>query len=93
MKGRLVLGRGSIQLNPTYGCRGMITACFALIALFAWKDWFDSALRKLSVHPKYGRNGTVSRPSPLIALMVLIVLVALFHSTSGSAHELMARVA
>ena len=32
-----------------YGCKGTVAACFALIALAAWKYLFDSALRKLSV--------------------------------------------
>ena len=29
----------------------MVTACLAHIALATWKYWFDSVLRKLSVHP------------------------------------------
>ena len=37
---------------PKYGCKGTVKTCFALIALVAWKYWFDSTLRKLSVHPK-----------------------------------------
>ena len=37
------------QWNPKYGCKDTVTTCFALIALVAWKYWFDSTLRKLSV--------------------------------------------
>ena len=40
--------------NPKYGCRNTVTTCFALIALVAWQYLFDSTLRKLCVHPKYG---------------------------------------
>ena len=52
-------------------CRGTVTACFALIALVAWKRCSVSTLRKLSVHPKYGWNGTVSRVLTLIALVAM----------------------
>ena len=69
--------------NPKYGCRSTATACFALIALVAWKRWCDSTLRKLYVHPKYGwRNSMVSRVFPLIAL---IVLSTSFNSALGAA--------
>ena len=44
----------TLQWNPRYGCRGTVTASFALIALVAWWHCFDSTLRKISVHPKYG---------------------------------------
>ena len=57
---------------------------FALIALVALKLCFDSALRKLSVHPKHGCNGTVSRAFPVIAL---IALGAFLHSTPGAAYK------
>ena len=33
---------------------GTVTTRFALIALVAWQYSFDSTLRKLFVHPKYG---------------------------------------
>ena len=40
---------------------GTVAAYFALIALVAFSKYlFDSTLRKLSVHPKYGWKGTVS---------------------------------
>ena len=42
------------QWNPKYGCKGTVTTRFALIALVAWQYYFDSTLRKLLVHPKYG---------------------------------------
>ena len=75
------------QWNPKYGFKGTVTACFALIALVTWKCWLNSTLRKLSVHPKHSRIGTVSigtvsRAFPLIAL---IAQVAFFHSTPGAA--------
>ena len=40
--------------NPKYGCRGTVTARFALIAVVAWKRLADSTLGKLFVHPEYG---------------------------------------
>ena len=54
--------------NPKYDCRVTATVCFACIALVAWKHWFDSTLRKLSVHPKvqlkwYGFRGVPSHSS------------------------------
>ena len=42
------------QWNPKYGCRGTVTARFALIAFVAWKRLADSTLGKLLVHPEYG---------------------------------------
>ena len=42
------------QWNPKYGCRGTVTARFALIAFIAWKRLADSTLGKLLVHPEYG---------------------------------------
>ena len=81
------LGRAaSSQWNPKYGCKGTVTTRFALIALVAWQYKFDSTLKKLFVHPKYGWNSTVSRVFPLIAL---IALGAFFHSTPGSAQQLL----
>ena len=71
---------GQKVCNPKYGCKGVVTICFALIALIAWKHWLDSTLRKIAVHPEYGWNGTVPRAFPLIAL---IALVAAFHSAPG----------
>ena len=47
-------GRGLNQRNPKYGCRGTVTARFALIAFVAWKRLADSTLGKLLVHPEYG---------------------------------------
>ena len=47
-------GARGAQWNPKYGCKGTVTTRFALTALVAWKYSFDSTLRKLSVHPKYG---------------------------------------
>ena len=44
------------QWSPKYGCRGTVTARFALIAFVAWKRLADSTLGKLLVHPEYGRN-------------------------------------
>ena len=61
----------SAQWNPKSGCRGTFTAWFALIALVVGKHWLDSTLRELSVIPKYGRNGKVSRAFPLTALIAL----------------------
>ena len=43
-----------LQWNPKYGCRGTVTARFALIAFVAWKRLADSTLGKLLVHPEYG---------------------------------------
>ena len=42
------------QWNPKYGWKGTVTTRFALIALVAWQYSFDSFLRKLFAHPKYG---------------------------------------
>ena len=42
------------QWSPKYGCRGTVTARFALIAFVAWKRLADSTLGKLLVHPEYG---------------------------------------
>ena len=56
-----------------------------IIALVAWKHWFDSTLRKLSVLPLYGLNGMVSRVFSLIAL---VALGAFFHSTPQAAPKL-----
>ena len=41
------------QWDPKYGCRGTVTARFALIAFVAWKRLADSTLGKLLVHPEY----------------------------------------
>ena len=45
---------GKFQWNPKYGGKGTVTTRSALIALVAWQYQFNSTLRKLSVHPKYG---------------------------------------
>ena len=39
--------------EPKVRLQGYGYSLFALIARVAWKYWFDSALRKLSVHSKY----------------------------------------
>ena len=77
------------QWNPKYGCKVTVTACFALIALVAWKDLSDSALRKLSVHPKYkGRlkwHGFKCVSLSYLSLLWSLCLVAFFHTTLGPA--------
>ena len=47
-------GRRQSQWDPKYGCRGTVTARFALIAFVAWKRLAASTLGKLMVHPEYG---------------------------------------
>ena len=71
------------QWNSKRVCKDEVTTCFALIGLVAWKCLLDSTLRKLHVHPKHGhgRNGTISRSFPLIALITVGVC---FHITSGA---------
>ena len=60
------LCRTQRQLSGTQSTvAGIQLQLFALIALVAWKRCFDSALRKFSLHPKYGWNGTVSRVFPI----------------------------
>ena len=63
-----------------YGYNPFCSHSSRCLAVLVWQ----SALRKLFVHPKYGWNGTVSRAFPLIAL---IALGAFFHSTPGSAQK------
>ena len=48
------MGSANSQWNSKYGCKGTVATRFALIALIAWQYQFDSALRKLFVHPKHG---------------------------------------
>ena len=69
----------SFQRNPKYSGKGTVTTCFALIGLVAWKPWFDTTRRKLSVH---------SAPKARLKwqpLTALIALGAFFHSTPGVA--------
>ena len=58
----------------------MVAACLALMSLMAWKRWLDSTLRQLSVQLKYGRNATVSRGFPLIALIAWGPSYTVIHS-------------
>ena len=49
------------QWSAKYGCGDAVMACFAIIALVArkhWQQWLGNALRELSVHSRYGPNGT-----------------------------------
>ena len=51
LKVLILLSRNLLSLRRLLGT---VTTRFALIALVAWQYSFDSTLRKLFVHPKYG---------------------------------------
>ena len=69
-----MLGPATLQQNPRYCCGGVVAAHFSLIALVAWKYWFDSTLRRQSWQSAAEIVWFQGR-------LPLIALVAFSHST------------